>query len=281
MEPQANQRTVLVRVAPLPAWLEVVRLLGDFPWQQEALADGSRAATARLPVTEAALLQARLRGLGMEGHPLQVTTRPALHRTEVREGRLQEARARRVGTLGFSRSDARAEGEGRYSLTPEPLALALGKAAGGRSVVDACCGSGGNAIAFARLGSSVVAIDIAPERLAEARGNARVYGVEERIRFIEGDALALLATLSADILFVDPPWGESYDKLRTDRRALPLLDQLLRLPLSQFGEVWLKVPASFVTGEVAGGRVRAWFGEAPGDRHRIKFLQVSLQTGSS
>ena len=45
----------------------------------------------------------------------------------------------------------------------------------GRSVVDACCGSGGNALGFARAGSPVTAIELAPERLAEAQHNARVY----------------------------------------------------------------------------------------------------------
>jgi len=266
---------VHVRVEPLPPWLDQERLLGNFSWQLQPLSDGLLAAEARVPVTEAALLLARLRGLGLDGRALSVGIRPNLSREEVRHGRLLEARARRASTVGFTRHTALATGEGHFSLTPEPLALAMGLQAGGRSVVDACCGSGGNAVGFARAGSQVVAIELDGQRIAEARHNARLYGVQERIRFIQGDALALLPTLRAELLFVDPPWGERYDKLRTDRRSLPLLDALLSSPMPQFGELWLKVPPSFATAEIPGCAARAWFGEAEGDRQRIKFLQLS------
>ena len=267
-----------MRVEPLPQWLELRRLLGDFAWQVAPLPDGKLSAEARLPRAEAALLVARLRGLGIDGSPLVVQVAPGLSRSEVREGRLLEARARRDTTPGFARSGAQVSGEGRFSLTPEALALAMGRAAEGRSVVDAGCGSGGNAIGFARAGSSVIAIDLEPERLAEAHHNAKLYGVEGRIRFLEGDALRLVPGLSADILFADPPWGEDYDKQRTELRSLPWLERLLALPMSQFGELWLKLPASFASSQLPDARVQAWFGEAAGDRQRIKFIQLSRRT---
>lgn len=37
--------------------------------------------------------------------------------------------------------------------------------------------------------------------------NATVYGVENRIEFILGDAMKVLPTLKADVVFLSPPWG--------------------------------------------------------------------------
>jgi SAM-dependent methyltransferase len=227
-----------------------------------------------LPPREAADLAARLRGLGIAGAPLEVTVAPPLSRALVRDARLRDARARRTTTPGFTRREARASGEGRYSLTPEVLALRLGELAQGRSVVDACCGSGGNTLGFARAGCAVTAIELDAGRLAEARHNAGVYRVQPR--FLAGDALALVPTLSADILFVDPPWGEDYDKKRSTLRDFPLLEALLAAPLSSYGELWLKLPASFAVDELTTPEPSAWFGEAEGDRRRIKFLLLRL-----
>lgn len=40
-----------------------------------------------------------------------------------------------------------------------------------------------------------------------AKQNARVYGVEDRIEFIQGDFLELAPSLKADIVYLSPPWG--------------------------------------------------------------------------
>lgn len=37
--------------------------------------------------------------------------------------------------------------------------------------------------------------------------NAAIYGVEDRIEFILGDAMKVLPTLKADAVFLSPPWG--------------------------------------------------------------------------
>jgi len=265
-----TDRGVHVQVEPLPRWLDVERFLGEAFARS---ADGE-AAEACLPREAAAELSARLRGLGVAGRPLSVRVTPALARSLVRAGRLAEARARRATTPGFTRAGARASGEGRYSLTPEPLALHLAAefcaraTSPGKRVVDACCGSGGNALGFARAGCEVVAIDVDSERLAEAAHNAALYGVAGRIRFVHGDALALLPGLSGDLLFFDPPWGRDYDKRAVTRADLPLLDRLLALPSDQragFAACWLKLPPSFATPELPGAELRAMFGEAPGD----------------
>jgi RNA cap guanine-N2 methyltransferase len=278
----AAEREVAVEVDPVPAWIDARRLLGEYAWQLTPLADGrGLCARAALPALAAAELASRLRGLGLDGAPLRVSIVPAPGRALVRAARLAEARARRSSTAGFSLRAARATGEGRFSLTPEALALALAAHARGQRVVDACCGSGGNALGFARAGCAVTAIDAEPARIAEARHNAGLYGVAERIRFLTGDARQLVPELEADILFIDPPWGDAagrYDKRRTDRSSLPLLDQLLDLPLTGYRELWLKLPCSFDTRSIPGGRPRAWFGEATGDRRRVKFVELVVET---
>ena len=98
----------------------------------------------------------------------------------VRAARLAEARARCRPRPLTLRGARRAKDVSHH-------ARGAGAGAGGRctaSVVDACCGSGGNTLGFARAGCSVTAIDLEPERIdAEARHNAQLYGVAERVRF--------------------------------------------------------------------------------------------------
>ncbi|KAH3698318.1 hypothetical protein DPMN_085837 [Dreissena polymorpha] len=53
----------------------------------------------------------------------------------------------------------------------------------------------------------VIAVDIDPHKIALARHNAAVYGVEDRIEFIVGDFLKVGPTLRADVVFLSPPWG--------------------------------------------------------------------------
>ena len=53
----------------------------------------------------------------------------------------------------------------------------------------------------------MIAIDIDPEKIALAKHNATVYGVEDRIEFIIGDYLQVAPRLKADVVFLSPPWG--------------------------------------------------------------------------
>jgi hypothetical protein len=217
-------------------------------------------------------LCAQLRGLGFAGAPVEVSVEPPLRREEIRAGRLAEARARRHASEGFTDARARAEGEGRFSLTPEALALALGARARGRTVLDACGGSGGNTLGFARGGARVQVVEISPERRAEIAHNAQIYGVQSAIEIIDGDALREVPSRSADVLFIDPPWGEHYDKVCTKLASMPLLQRLLGTNLEDYGEVWLKVPPSFDVNALPDFSVEPWFGAGTGDASRVKFL---------
>lgn len=266
-----------VRVWPLPQWLDWRRLLGSGSWSLIEHADGQFEASASLERGAAADLAARLRGVGIGGSLLSVEILPPLHRKDLRRASDDEARRYRERSVGFSRSAARLDDEGRRSLTPEVLALRLGERAGGLRVIDSCAGAGGNAIGFARAGCTVVAIEINPARLAMARHNAQIYGVADRIEFICGDACTIVPERAADLLFIDPPWGERYDKARVTLSELPPCQQVLAAA-GHIPQCWIKVPPSFDPSTLPGYRAEAFFGVAHGDERRVKFLLLEKES---
>jgi len=54
-------------------------------------------------------------------------------------------------------------------------------------VYDLGCGDGRIVITAAKLGARGVGIDIDPQRIKEARENAKTAGVEDRVQFLEAD----------------------------------------------------------------------------------------------
>jgi predicted RNA methylase len=262
----------------LPPWLPPQPLLGPGAWRAEADARGDPNAPLQvgsgLSIVEAADVATRLRGLWLDGRKVLVDVTPPLPRAAVREARLVDARRRRDTTPAFTRAGTKLDEEGRYSLTPEVIALEMAQRVRGQHVVDLGAGAGGNAIGFARAGCTVTAIEQDAKRLALARHNARCYGVESRIRFIHADGITRLPELSASLLFVDPPWGRDYNKQRVGLADLPLLQAALGAR-ARFEAVWAKVPASFVTDDTPEARPEAVFGSAPGDARRIKFLLLT------
>ncbi|XP_062156907.1 uncharacterized protein LOC133864552 [Alnus glutinosa] len=109
----------------------------------------------------------------------------------------------------FSRYDEGIEmdEEGWYSVTPEEIAIRHAQRCGNGIVIDCFAGVGGNAIQFAKMCYSVVAIDIDPQKVELALNNAKIYGVEDYIDFIVGDFFQLAPSLKGDIVFLAPPWG--------------------------------------------------------------------------
>ncbi|MFD9864632.1 class I SAM-dependent methyltransferase [Streptomyces alboflavus] len=74
---------------------------------------------------------------------------------------------------------------------------------GVRSVADLCCGIGGDAIALARAGIAVLAVDRDPLTCAVARANAEVLGLADLIEVREADVTDV-DTSPYDAVFVDP-----------------------------------------------------------------------------
>ena len=80
-----------------------------------------------------------------------------------------------------------------YVPTPQDVVLQMLELAGVTRddvVYDLGCGDGRIVITAAlTYGARGVGIDFDPERIAEARANARLQGVEDRVRFIQQDAM--------------------------------------------------------------------------------------------
>lgn len=263
-----------VKIAPIPQWLDWNRLLGPGDWQASERPDGHLELEAALEREAAVDLSARLRGVGIGGALLKLEIQPTPNRKEARKAATEEAHRHRERSVGFSRADVQLDDEARFSLTPEEIALNLGERARGLRVIDACAGAGGNAIGFARADCDVVAIEIDQDRLEMAKHNARLYGVADRIEFICGDACEILPKQNADLLFIDPPWGERYDKKRVTLEDLPPSEMLIA-SASHIPETWLKVPPSFDPATLPGCDVEAVFGVGRGDERRVKFLLVA------
>src|SRR5260221_637790 len=109
----------------------------------------------------------------------------------------------------FSRWDqgVKVDREGLYTAKPEAVAGGIAALTPGNVVIDGTCGVGALTIALAARSKSVLAVDIDSSRLNLAQHNARLYGVENRIRFVHGDILEVLKSERADCVIFDPDWG--------------------------------------------------------------------------
>ncbi|TKA75042.1 hypothetical protein B0A49_02189 [Cryomyces minteri] len=106
-----------------------------------------------------------------------------------------------------------------FGVTPEPVAHKIAEhvatAPAAKTVlVDAFAGAGGNTIAFALSGrwERIFAIEKDPEVLQCAKHNAEVYGVANKIWWVQGDCFDIikkrLISVGKDaVIFASPPWG--------------------------------------------------------------------------
>ncbi|MEU7379217.1 class I SAM-dependent methyltransferase [Streptomyces sp. NPDC042207] len=131
------------------------------------------------------------------------------HPAELVSAALGQARLRQRAAAKFGAEDA-----GRMFFTPNGVeqstrsSVAAYRAArlresGVTSVADLCCGIGGDAIALARAGIRVLAVDRDPLTAAAARANAEALGVADLIEVREADVTEV-DTASYDAVFVDP-----------------------------------------------------------------------------
>ena len=77
-----------------------------------------------------------------------------------------------------------------YVPTPQDVVdgmLDLAKVTSSDVVYDLGCGDGRIVVSAAKRGAKAVGIDIDPQRIMEARANAKAAGVEGRVQFLEQD----------------------------------------------------------------------------------------------
>jgi hypothetical protein len=186
-----------LRVRSAPSCLtvdQIARVLGVAP--------------GRVPAAVAARALARGEGLVVAGEPLRLEVDPPVRpRRDATPWRIRDRDPRRL----FSRwhEGVRLDAGARASLTPEESALDMARRLRAATVVDGFCGAGGDSVALARMPwcREVIAVDLDPARLAMARHNAAIYGVESRIRFVQGDFLELAPRLAGtEACYLDPPW---------------------------------------------------------------------------
>ncbi|MET9950421.1 class I SAM-dependent methyltransferase [Streptomyces sp. NPDC006339] len=131
------------------------------------------------------------------------------HPTELVSAALGQARLRQRAVAKFGAEDAH-----RMYFTPngveQSTRATVGayraerlKALGVRSVADLCSGIGGDALALARAGISVLAVDRDPLTAAAARANAEALGLADLIEVRCADVTEI-DTSPYDAVFVDP-----------------------------------------------------------------------------
>ncbi|MGW5325469.1 THUMP-like domain-containing protein [Streptomyces sp. NPDC004014] len=143
-------------------------------------------------------------------HELAVATRLRReHPAELVSAALGQARLRQRAAAKFGAEDAR-----RMFFTPNGVEQSTRasvaayraermKGLGVTSVADLCCGIGGDAIALARAGIRVLAVDRDPLTAAAARANAEALGLTALIEVREADVTEV-NTDGYDAVFVDP-----------------------------------------------------------------------------
>ena len=97
-------------------------------------------------------------------------------------------------------------GTGHHATTRLTLMALQQLALDGRTVLDIGCGSGVLAMAAVKLGArSALGIDIDPDALENARENAVLNGIVDRVRFEEGDFRQ--STIGADVVLANLTGG--------------------------------------------------------------------------
>ena len=97
---------------------------------------------------------------------------------------------------------------------PNVVAQMIGLARIGRDDVgyDLGCGDGRVVIAAVKTGARGVCVDIDPVRIRDSRANAKSAGVQDQVRFVEGDLfITAIADASVVVLFL---WPDLNLKLR-------------------------------------------------------------------
>ncbi|MFF8969672.1 methyltransferase domain-containing protein [Streptomyces sp. NPDC014995] len=149
------------------------------------------------------------------------------------------------------------------------------KGLGVASVADLCCGIGGDAIALARAGIRVLAVDRDPLTVAAARANAEALGLDGLIEVREADVTDV-DTDGWDAVFVDPARRGGRGRIFDPEAYSPPLSwavgAALKAPHAAL-KIAPGIPHDAVPAEAEaewisdGGDVKEavlWFGTAPG-----------------
>ncbi|MEW2398740.1 class I SAM-dependent methyltransferase [Streptomyces sp. NPDC046862] len=164
---------------------------------------------AALLTPEGLALLGEVRGTGPAAELAVATRLRRDHPAALVSAAIAQARLRQRAAAKFGAEDAE-----RMFFTPNGVeqstraSVATYRAArfaalGVESVADLCCGVGGDAIALARAGIRVLAVDRDPLTAAVARANAAALGLSDLIEVREADVTDV-DVAPYDAVFVDP-----------------------------------------------------------------------------
>ncbi|WP_328632625.1 class I SAM-dependent methyltransferase [Streptomyces sp. NBC_00356] len=203
------------------------------------------------------------------------------HPAELVSAALTQARLRQRAVAKFGAEDA-----ARMFFTPNGVEQATRTSVaayragafeelGVRSVADLCCGIGGDAIALARAGIRVLAVDRDPLTCAVARANTEALGLAGLIEVREADVTEV-DTAAYDAVFVDPARRGGRGRIFDPEAYSPPLSwavsAALKAPRAAL-KIAPGIPHEAIPAEADaewisdGGDVKEavlWFGTAPG-----------------
>ncbi|MFF9685178.1 methyltransferase domain-containing protein [Streptomyces sp. NPDC014623] len=170
---------------------------------------GPLASFAALRTPEGAALLDELRDHDPARELATATRLRRTHPAPLVSAALGQARLRQRAVAKFGAADAY-----RMFFTPDGVEQATRTSVAGyragrfaelgvRSVADLCCGIGGDAIALARAGISVLAVDRDPLTALVARANAEALGLQDLVEVRCADVTET-DTSPYDAVFVDP-----------------------------------------------------------------------------
>ncbi|MDW4904896.1 methyltransferase domain-containing protein [Streptomyces sp. ADMS] len=203
------------------------------------------------------------------------------HPAELVSAALGQERLRQRAVAKFGAGDA-----GRMFFTPNGVeqstraSVAAYRAGrfrelGVTSVADLCCGIGGDALALARAGIRVLAVDRDPLTVAVARANVEALGIADLVEVREADVTDV-DTSSYDAVFVDPARRGGRGRIFDPEGYSPPLSwavgAAVKAPLAALkiapGVPHESVPAAAGAEWISdGGDVKEavlWFGTGPG-----------------
>ncbi|MET7292197.1 class I SAM-dependent methyltransferase [Streptomyces griseoloalbus] len=218
-------------------------------------------------------------------HELAVATRLRReHPAALVSAALGQARLRQRAVAKFGAQDAR-----RMFFTPNGVeqstraSVAAYRAGrfrelGVTSVADLCCGIGGDAIALARAGVRVLAVDRDPLTAAAARANAEALGLADLIEVREADVTEV-DTAGCDAVFVDPARRGGRGRIFDPEAYSPPLSWAVEAARTASRAAALKVAPGIPHEAVPGDAQAEWISDGGDVKEAVLWFGAGEATG--
>ncbi|GGO55720.1 methyltransferase [Streptomyces daqingensis] len=210
------------------------------------------------------------------------------HPPELVSAALAQARLRQRAVAKFGAEDA-----ARMYFTPDGLEqstrssvagyrarrfLAGADAAGGRELADLCCGIGGDAIAFARAGARVVAVDRDPLTCDVARANAAALGLGDRIE-VRCQDVGDADVSGLDAVFADPARRGGRGRIFDPEAYSPPLSWAVEVA-GRVSRAALKVAPGIPHEAVPAGAAAEWISDAGDVKEAVLWFGEAAGAGA-